>query len=817
MTTPSKRSMGSQRSSVSERSIRTQRSGGSQRPSGSERSIRSARADLLARTDLVGPALRAELTAMFDSWLAEILPPVPGVALLAVGGLGRREPTPYGDLDLVLLHAGKTGADAVEIASVADSVWYPIWDAGVGLDHSVRTPQQAVAVAADDLKALLGMLDARHIAGDPALTGVVREQVISRWRRSAPAKVAELHELARGRWRSRGDASFLLEPDLKDCRGGLRDWVGLRALASAQLVDLAPAVVQASTVLLDVRGELHRLAGHSADVLRAQDRGAVAAALGLDGPDAVLRAVNEAARTLAYATDAAWRRVAPAGRPASRSLLGRLRPASSGSGSRTADPAARVPLAKDVVAQGGEVVLARDADPWADPGLTVRVARAAAAADLPISAYALSRLATEGAALPEPWPAAARAEFVALLGAGPRAVPALEALDQHGLLSRLLPEWEQVRFKAQHNPVHLFTVDRHLIETAVQAAGLAAEVSRPDLLLVGALLHDIGKGYPGDHSEVGAVLAERMAVRMGFPAADAATVAGLTRHHLLLPDTATRRDLEDPSTVQIVVSAIGGSAELLELLHYLTIADAAATGPAAWSDWKAALVGQLVRATGAVLGGGSVPSPPPPSEGVLALARSGVTEVVIEGSDVLVVAPDATGLLSSASGLLALHSLDVQAAEVRTVRGIAVNRFTVSPRFGTLPDPALLNADLRRILAGALALDERLRAKERSYRQAPDPAQGPPRMLWFDDEATDATVLEVRTRDAIGLLHWLTAALESAGVDIRSARISSLGAHVVDAFYLTDDDGKPLSEQHRARVETALSQALAPLAEVPAS
>ena len=437
------------------------------------------------------------------------------------------------------------------------------------------------------------------------------------------------------------------------------------------------------------------------------------------------------------------------------------------------------------------MVLARNADPWADPVLVLRVARAAAAADLPIAPYALTRLATEAAPLPEPWPAAARAELIALLGAGSRAVTVLEALDQHGLLSRLIPEWEAVRFKAQHNPVHLFTVDRHLIETAVRASSLAAEVSRPDLLLIGALLHDIGKGYPGDHSEVGERLGRRIALRMGFSAADAGMIAALVRHHLLLPDTATRRDLGDPSTIQIVVAAIEGSGELLDLLHWLTVADAAATGPAAWSDWKATLVGQLVRRTHQVLGGGPLPAPEPPSPAVLALARAGVTLVTVDGSDVLVVAPDAPGLLSAASGLLALHSLDVRAAEVRTVEGMAVNRFTVSPRFGELPDPALLNSDLRRILAGSLSLDERLRAKESSYRRfsagrLAEPADQPPRLLWFDDEATDATVLEVRARDAIGLLHWITAALERCAVDIRSARISSLGTFVVDAFYLTD-------------------------------
>ncbi len=552
---------------------------------------------------------------LLDGWLAGLLPPVPGVALVAVGSLGRREPAPHGDLDLVLLHDG-TAAGAGGMAEVADALWYPIWDAGLGLDHAVRTPQQALAVAGEDLKVLLGLLDARHLAGDAGLTGLVREQVIDRWRRTAPARVGQLQELARGRWAARGEASFLLEPDLKDCRGGLRDWVGLRALASAQLLDLTPAVTRAAGTLLDVRGELHRLAGRPVDVLRAQDRDSVARALGLPGPDEVLRAVHEAARTLAYATDAAWRRLPVAERRAPRPLLGRLGRSRPGTDLRT-------PLARDVVAQGGEVVLARDADPWADPVLTLRVARAAAAADLPIAAYALNRLATEAAPLPEPWPAPARAEFVALLGTGPPAVPVLEALDQHGLLSRLLPEWEGVRFTAQHNPVHLFTVDRHLIETAVRAGARAAEVARPDLLLVGALLHDIGKGRPGDHSETGAVLARRIATRMGFCDADTDTVVALVRHHLLLPDTATRRDLDDPSTVALVAAAIGGSAELLDLLHQLTIADAAATGPAAWSDWKASLVGQLVRATRAVLGGGRPPRPQPPSRGGAAAGPPG--------------------------------------------------------------------------------------------------------------------------------------------------------------------------------------------------
>ncbi len=762
--------------------------------------MKAARAELLGWTGLSGAPLRAGLTELYDRWLAGLLPDRQGVALVAVGGLGRREPTPYGDLDLVVLHDGKSA----DIAEIADSVWYPIWDAGVGLDHSVRTPEEALAVAAGDLKAMLGMLDVRQLAGDPALAGLLREQVLARWRRSAPDRLGELQELARGRWGRSGDASFLLEPDLKDCRGGLREWVGLRALASAQLIDLTAPVVVAAETLLDVRCELHRSTGRGTDVLRAQDRDGIAEAFGLGGGDEVLRLVNEAARTLAYATDVGWRRAAAMMTPTGRPLLRRLRPARS-----EAQEWVRRPLARDVVAQAGEVVLARDADPWADPVLVLRVAGAAAAADLPIAPHTLARLASEASPLPEPWPASARAELVALLGTGEPAVGVFEALDQYGLLSRLIPEWEAVRFRAQHNPVHRFTVDRHLIETAVRAGALAAEVARPDLLMVGALLHDIGKGYPGDHSVVGERLAGRIALRMGFPAAEADVIAALARHHLLLPDTATRRDLADPSTVQLVVAALDGSGELLELLHALTVADASATGPAAWSDWKATLVRQLVERTRQVLGGSPLPAAGQPPAAVVELARGGLTRVVIESCDVLVVAPDAPGLLSAATGLLALHSLDVRAAEVRTVERMAVNRFSVSARFGELPDPALLDADLRRILTGTTDLEQRLRAKESRYSTGVASSAGPSRLLWFDDEATEATVLEVRTRDAIGLLHRLTAALERCRVDVRSARISSLGSFVVDAFYLTDAGGRPLTEQHRATVETGLARALA--------
>jgi [protein-PII] uridylyltransferase len=756
--------------------------------------LASVRAGVLRRPGLVCADLRAALADAYDGWLGTRFGhPDGAVALAAVGALGRREPAPCSDLDLVLLHDGR----AKDVSALADALWYPIWDSGLALDHSVRTPAQAVAVAKQDVKALLGLLDLRPIAGDEELVRQLRERLLEHWRATAQGRFAEVDELSRGRWEVAGDGAFLLEPNLKDSRGGLRDALTLRAFALAQLLDLPQVARQAVGDLLDMRGELHRSAGRADDVLRRQEHDAVAAALGLitqDGEpdrDEVLRRANHAARVLSHAYDRAAHRLRPPSRPRGlRRVLG------------GSPEVRREGLARDVVAHDREVALARDADPATDPEIVLRAARAAAENDLPLSEFTLRRLA--GAPpLSVPWPAEARSDFLGLLGAGPPAVRVLEALDFAGLLEPLIPEWAAVRSKAQHNPVHRFTVDRHLLEAAAEASIRAREVDRPDLLLMGALLHDLGKGFPGDHSVVGAEHARVVVVRMGFDPADVGTITALVRHHLLLPDTATRRDLDDPVTITTVADAVGGSLRLLDTLHVLTVADAAATGPGAWSDWKAGLVRELVARTRAVLSGEELPPPPPLDKERREMAASRTLAVRYRGDEVLVAAPDSVGVLYRTAGVLALHSLDVRSASIATVQGMAVNSFVVQPRFGRLPDPALLRAELARALAGELPLAERLRAKESAYARGERSAR-PPTVGWFDDAATDATVIEVRAEDSIGLLCRLTAAFHRSGVDVRSARVSSLGGSAVDSFYVTTRDGRPIPREARADIEIEL-------------
>ncbi len=727
---------------------------------------------------------RARRTTQVDRWLAELLGAEPGVALVAVGGYGRKELLPRSDLDVLLLHGGRD-----DIAAIADRMWYPIWDSGAELDHAVRTVPQARRVARSDLKVALGLLSARHVAGDPELTERLRAGALEDWRSAAPARLAELHAAHDERTRTFGELAFLLEPDLKEARGGLRDVHAIQAVAAAWVAPApGPKVRTAYEQILDARHALHEVTGRRLDRLVLEEQDEVARALGLLDGDVLLRMLAGAARTVVYAVDHAFRQ---ADRLRGQRRLRRRR-------------AERRPLADGVVEQDGEVVLARVADPACAPTLVLRAAAAAAQAGLPLAPRTLDRL-TECPPLPVPWPAAARDSLLALLGAGPAAVSVWEALDTEGLVTALIPDWERVRNRPQRNPLHTFTVDRHLAEAAAHAAALTREVARPDLLLLAALLHDIGKGWPGDHSVTGEVVARDVGRRLGLAAPDTELVAAAVRLHLLLPMVATRRDLDDPVTVKHVATAVR-SRVLLELLQALAISDGLATGPAAWNDWKATLVADLVRRVAAVLDGEPMPGPAPLRDDQLALAADGAPDATVRGSEVTVVAPDRPGLLWRAAGVLASHRLAVRSANATSVDNIAVTVFDVEPEYGDPPDATLVAADLRRMLQGRLDVEDRLDRRARAVR--PPAASVPaPKVTLVDDASDTATVVEVRAHDAPGLLWRVGRALGDCGLDVRAARVETLGAEVVDVFYVTDSDGKPLAgdDVRRGTVHSVLA------------
>ncbi|GGU45248.1 bifunctional uridylyltransferase/uridylyl-removing enzyme [Streptomyces albospinus] len=812
-------------------------------PSAPEGGYPAARLRLLQDDTPTGPDRRAALARLTDDWLAALLTGaagtagVRGTALVAVGGYGRGELSPRSDLDLLLLHDGR--AATADLAALADRLWYPVWDLGLDLDHSVRTPSEARKAAREDLKVQLGLLDARHLAGDPELTAAVRTAAYAGWRESAPKRLPELHELCQERAARQGELQYLLEPDLKEARGGLRDATALRAIAASWLADAPRGGLEAArSRLLDTRDALHLTTGRATDRLALQEQDQVAGALGMLDADALLRQTYEAARTISYAADVTWREVGRVLR--ARSVKPTLRGLLPG---RTAAKGERSPLAEGVVELDGEAVLARTARPERDPVLVLRAAAAAAQAGLPLATHAIRRCAAAAATapLPVPWPAEAREQLVTLLGAGAHTVPVWEALEAEGVIGRLLPDWERVRCRPQRNAVHTWTVDRHLVETAVRAAALTRRVHRPDLLLAAALLHDIGKGWPGDHAVAGETIARDVASRLGFDSSDTAVIATLVRHHLLLIETATRRDLDDPETVAAVAEAVG-SPGTLELLHALTEADALATGPAAWSSWRDGLVTDLVARVADRLAGEPAADPretegPTAEQERLAIeaARTGGPVLSLHarpesapqaaedgtaaarepvGVELLIAVPDQAGVLPAAAGVLALHRLTVRAADLRALDPVGEGpvlllSWRVAAEYGSLPEADRLRADLVRALDGSLDVPARLAERERAYaRRSRAVLAPPPRVTVATGSSRTATVIEVRAQDAHGLLHRIGRALEASGVWVRSAHVSTLGANAVDTVYVTRDDGTLLSEGEAADLAKALEEAL---------
>jgi [protein-PII] uridylyltransferase len=765
-------------------------------------SLRERRRALLARTDLQGDAFCRAYAAEADDWLSGVATRAVGetnrhLALLAVGGYGRGSLCPYSDLDVVLVHRGHR-----DIKAVADAIWYPVWDEGVHLDHSVRRPAEVLSAAADDVRVALGLLDARLVWGDAKVADPLVAHARTAWRetlgtRYLPDLKAQMEERNRGV----GDVAFLLEPDLKESHGGLRDVNVLRAISAyapllADYADLA-SLEPATALLTRVRVELHRIAGREQDRLLLQDQDQIAAAMAFDDADVLMAAVSAAGRQIAWVSDDVWRRrrLWDPTPPPRRRRFGRNDhpPAATGP----------VPVGPDMVDIDGEIALLPSAPVSEDASLAFRLAATAAELDRPIAKGSLHRLADRMPPPGDPWAPEVREALLRLLAAGRPAVDKIESLDQHGLLVRIIPEWAAVRNKPQRNAYHTYTVDRHLLEAAALAAGLTDKVERPDLLLIGALLHDIGKGFPGDHTKVGMELVRRMATRMGFAPDDVETLVDLVRHHLLLPDTATRRDLDDPTTVSNVARAAGNRVTL-HLLGALTEADSRATGPSAWGSWKAGLVAELVTRADRVLSGDAQPAGPaplPPAYRILIdeVHASGLPSVSLEPPRVVVAAPDRPGLLSAVAGALALNGMDVRAANVSGDGGVAVEVFTVEVAHGTWPDTARLREDLAAVLSDPAALAERLSARGRVY---PAPrrtaAHLPGADVRVDNDASEsATVLEVRAPDEVGLLHRITRVLFEASLDVVSARVSTLGELVVDAFYVREAKGAKVTDPDR--------------------
>ena len=745
----------------------------------------------------IGAARRRHLSDLTDQYLIEIFNNAVGdkdfnkVALIGVGGNGRQSMTLGSDLDLVLVHE-----DGFKIDEIAEKIWYPIWDLGLKLDHSVRTPAQVRNMAAEDIAVVLGWLDARTIVGNKDFEKEISSAVLQDWRAFADKRLPELHKMVLDRKEKFGELAQLIEPDLKESYGGLRDITVLRALAASWKTDIPKVLLdEVSEKLLDIRDALHTVLDKPTDKLIRQEQPLVAEKLGLTDADQLIREVSSCARIIAHHSDVTWHRVKSSSKKTG--LFSKLKSEN------------RSPLADGVVVQDEYVVLARDVKPENDPSLGLRLAAASAQSGYLISPHTLERLANELPKLTNPWPTEARDSFVSLLGSGRQLIPIWESIDFAGMISSWLPIWDRVRGCPQSSQVHSFTVDRHLLETAISANKFTRDVARPDLLLVGSLFHDIGKGGLKDHSDEGAEIMRTLAPQMGFNQEDSVTLERLVQHHLLLPETATKRDLEDPSTIKSVVDKVV-TEDFLELLHALTIADAIATGPIASSDWRQSLIGELVARVKNEIRGERKEIDPHLSKEKQDLAKR-KEDVVVEatpidqGLAITVVADDSTGLLGIIAGVLSLQRLLVRSARTETINKRAVTTWIVTPEFGDAPDLVQLHESLRLALKGSLDVFGKL-ALRAQYLPKPTNVTAS-KVLEVKGVSETSTVIEVRAHDEPGFLSKIAHVITENGVDIHAAIVETLGSEVVDVFYVKEPTGEILSQERSAQLVQALDYA----------
>ncbi|HSJ50998.1 MAG TPA: ACT domain-containing protein [Actinomycetota bacterium] len=767
-----------------------------------------------------------------------------GVALVALGGYGRGRLSPFSDVDLLIVHDG-SHPDAV--AALAERILYPLWDAGLRVGHGVRTPLECEALAAERLDARTAMLDGRALAGDAVPWTDATARVAAPVRVEPRAFAEALREDADRRRERHGSVSGLLEPELKEGAGGLRDvqvlgWLqaavggplerlGLLRSAERERVD------EADEFLERTRSALHLATGRATDVIVLEQQSQVARDLGfVDEPDlaavdGLMRSLFEHARQVEHVT---------------RSVLDRYL--------RGPDD---VPDVEPTTAG-----ILRTFATFARRGEVMPAATLDAVAAIP---------------QPDPieWTPEVRDAFLDLLAARPDGVRALETLDRIGLLTRLLPAWRAVRCRPQRDPYHRSAVDVHLLgalenvsrllESSSPADPLVAEavtaVRDPNGLRLGALLHDIGKtGSPG-HVARGAAIASEALDPMGLPEPTRDLARFLVSEHLLLSDTATRRDLEDEDLVHDVAARVG-TPERLAALYLLTIADAEATGPLAWTPWRATLVRELLAKVERVLERGEVgadtaallteradalrsalASEPPENVDrfLLRMPRSYLLGLPVEriveqfplvtprlaahevrahavagdrpGTHVVtVVAEDRPGLLSQIAGALALAGLSILTAQVFTTDdGVAVDVFEVEGAFEEEVAERRwreFRGTLRKAIEGRLSLPYRVEQKRAHY---PVPRHRVPVRVAVDNEASDFfTVIEVGATDRIGVLFDITRTFAELRLDVHLAKVATYGARVVDAFYLRDDLGRKVEDGDRiAELENALRARLA--------
>ena len=815
--------------------------------------------------------------------------------LVAQGGYGRRELNPHSDIDLLFLYGSKVSP---YLKAVTERILYTLWDGGLEVGHAVRTVSESIRQADRDMKIKTSLLDARYLCGDAALfEGFEKAVQAYLVQRNGERFVREKLQETRERHERYGGSVYLLEPEVKEGEGGLRDihtvlWIAkvrCRASGLKELVDkeiLSPQelnkLTEARDFLWRVRNELHFSSGKHQDQLTFEEQERVAPALGFkdEGKTKAVEAfmrhyymqASEVARLCQLILN---RALDPAGGTPWRARFW----------GRETQPGVR--LYKGVLSVTDARVITEQ------PGNLVGIFHQAQKHNAELD-YRTRELVREHTALIDDRlrrSAAANIPFFAILKWRDRVYETLREMHGCGALGAFIPEFGRLLCMALHDLYHIYTVDQHSLrlirELERLKAGefkdgfplltqLAREVEKIEVLFLGLLFHDIGKGLGGGHSEVGAEIARTVARRMRLNVDDTAQLEFLVRYHLLFASTAFRRDLEDEKTILGFATTMG-SVTNLKMLYLLTYCDMRSVGPDVWNNWKGSLLEELYVKTLDVLEGQekgelriedrrsrvrriqgrlrrqllrqhsrervehffesmperyflSTPEDEIPAHFELMDQFVDQTYLCalrhfpeLDCSKIAICTRDRPGLFASITGVFAARGMDILSARIATRRdGLILDVFRIS--HGGKPEVMMqerrwerVRELLEQVLSGQRDVARLVQESGRpSFLQKRAPRV--PTAVEIDNEASeDFTVVEVYTQDRIGVLFTIAHNLHRLGLSIHIAKISTNVDQVADIFYVTDEAGDKVRDQDRLeRIRRTLVLALVSENECPA-
>ncbi|MEQ8735445.1 MAG: [protein-PII] uridylyltransferase [Rhodospirillaceae bacterium] len=806
------------------------------------------------------------------------------LSLLAVGGYGRGELAPGSDLDLLFLLPYKKTPFT---ENLVEYMLYVLWDLGFKVGHAVRTVAENIKQAISDMTIRTALLEARWIWGDQALANELKEKfqsdvVDGTSMAFIEAKLAERDQ----RHERLGDSRYLLEPNIKEDKGGLRDlhtlyWIARYLYGAASIQDLvdrelihedaAARFYKAYDFLWTVRCHIHYLTGRADNRLTFDLQPQLAERMGYTdhaGGSSVERFmkhyfliakdVGDLTRIFAAVLEEKERRKPMFQLPA----------------------ALRRKTLEGFVVESGRITVEEEDAFAKDPVKLIRIFHVAQEHGLDLHPRALElitrnlHLVSDLREDPE-----ANKLFVEIMTfkRGPEAM--LRLLNEAGVFGRFVPDFGRVVAQMQFDMYHVYTTDEHtiraigilsrienkkLIDELPVASEVIGKIQSRRALYVAVLLHDIAKGRGGDHSELGAEIALTLCPRFGLTDEETETVSWLTRYHLLLSNTAFKRDLDDPKTI-IDFCRVVQSPERLKLLLVLTCADIRAVGPKVWNEWKATLLRDLYgRADERMSDGHSTAT----LDFRVSAARDALSERLsdwsasdreafvtsglpsywvsydtdtherharfIRGaelggqkiavsftldrsrgvSEMLIYTPDHPGLFSKIAGALSLSNVSIVDAKILTLsNGMALDTFTVQDFNRTaITSETKINRIKSRVVAaleGRLRLDKELQKATDGLSNRIKALEAPPRVIIDNTASKLFSVIEINGHDRQGLLFDITKAISELALQIGSAHISTYGERVVDVFYVKDIFGMKVENESKIRqIRDVLGQAI---------